>query len=73
MKWEYKTIIVQAESFFVETNPSFESLEMDKFINQLGQVGWELVASQGVIGFPGRFLQSQYTESVILFFKRPLE
>jgi len=73
MKWEYKTIILQAESFSVEAPPNFESPEMDKFLNQLGQVGWELVANQGIIGFPGKFLQSQYTEFVILFFKRPLE
>lgn len=70
MKWEYKTVKLQPNSFFDEGKPSFESFEADKLINQLGQNGWELVSTEGIID--AAFGHYPTTEAVILFFKRPL-
>lgn len=76
MKWEYKTIKLAHDSFFVGKNPSFESVEMDNFINQLGTQDWELVSAVSVL----TNMQSQPVDLhnpidmdhvVILFFKRP--
>ena len=67
MKWEYKTVKLQANSF-PEGKPGFESREIDKFINQLGQEGWELVSTEGVI--EGLFGRNPETIAIILFFKR---
>ena len=70
MKWEYKTIKLQPNSFFVEGEPSFESPEVDKFIDQFGRDGWELVSTESIID--AAFGHYPTTEAVILFFKRPL-
>ena len=71
MKYEYKTIKLQPSSFFVEGKPGLESLEVDKFINRLGQEGWELVSTEGII--EAAFGHYPITEALILFFKRPLQ
>ena len=69
MKWEYKTIKLQANSF-IEGKASFESPEIDKFINQFGQKGWELVSTESIL--EAAYGHYPTTEVVILFFKRPL-
>ena len=46
----------------------FELKEFDKFVNQFGQIGWELVSTKGIInGMP-----NPVTTEIVLFFKRPL-
>lgn len=77
MKWEYKTIKLAHDSFFVGKTPSFENVEIDKFINQYGEQGWELVSTVGVLtnlkSQPLNFQnQIDLDNVVILFFKRPL-
>ena len=69
MMWEYKTIKLQSGSFFVGNKPSFESIEVDKLLNELGEKGWEFVSSESLIA--GDFEYTQ-TNTIILFFKRPL-
>ena len=71
MKYEYKTIKLPTDSFFVEENPGFEVLETDKFINRLGQKGWELVSTEGII--ESAFGHYPDTRAIVLFFKRPLD
>ena len=68
MKWEYKTVKLQPNGFFVEDESSFELPEIDKFINQLGQNGWELVSTESIL--ESAFGHYPTTEAVILFFKR---
>jgi Domain of unknown function (DUF4177) len=70
MKWEYKTIKLPTGSFF-EKKPSFGSYEVDKFINELGQEGWELVSTSRIVSLLS-FGAQPITTAVILFFKRPL-
>ena len=70
MKYEYKTIKLPADGFFNEEISGFEIVEADKFINRLGQEGWELVSTEGMI--EGSFGRNPETHAIILFFKRPL-
>jgi hypothetical protein len=70
MKWEYKTIKMQAAGF-LEGEPSFESPAIDRFINNLGQEGWELVSTQGIIATLTPEVHIK-TKAIVLFFKRPL-
>lgn len=64
MKWEYKTIKMYPPNF---KGAGFELNSVDEFINQFGELGWELVSTQKVVQFD--FGQ---TSEIILFFKRPL-
>ncbi len=65
MKWEYKTIKISISNFL---GKEFELKEFDKFVNQFGQIGWELVSTKGIInGMP-----NPVTTEIVLFFKRPL-
>ena len=68
MKWEYKTIKLETINFFRQT--SFGAYEVDEFINEFGQDGWELVSTVGVI--TDSTSNNSDTNIVILFFKRPL-
>lgn len=61
MKWEYKTVKLQVSSF---SSSNFELPEMDKFINQFGQDGWELVSTLGIVSFNSFY---PYTNEIILF------
>jgi len=70
MKWEYKTVKISSDSFFAEEISSFETTEMDKFVNQFGQRGWELVSTQGITD---QYFGVVKTTAIVLFFKRPLE
>lgn len=72
MKWEYKTVKLQPNSFLVGENSSFELLEVDKFINQFGQEGWELAATQGINDVYLHLSLATKTTFIVLFFKRPL-
>ncbi|MBS1794916.1 MAG: DUF4177 domain-containing protein [Acidobacteria bacterium] len=71
MKWEYKTIKLTPQSFFIEERPSFEALEVDKLINRLGYENWELVSAAEITDTDIIGSQTR-TKAVILFFKRPL-
>ncbi|HQU86477.1 MAG TPA: DUF4177 domain-containing protein [Pyrinomonadaceae bacterium] len=72
MKWEYKTVKIRANSFLPEQPEIFELTEIDEFINQFGQLGWELVSTQGIIGQWSPTSTLVITKEIILFFKRPL-
>jgi Domain of unknown function (DUF4177) len=62
MKWEYKTVKVGK---FGNLNPKFDEDEMNMFINNLGQEGWEFVSSYTVS-------ELGTTLYVVLIFKRLL-
>lgn len=70
MKYEYKTIKLQTDIFFIVDTPIAELPELDKIINQLGQNDWELVATEGII--ESAFGHNPDTRAIVLFFKRPL-
>ncbi|MCU0238488.1 MAG: DUF4177 domain-containing protein [Pyrinomonadaceae bacterium] len=67
MKWEYKTVKLAVGNFL---GTGFELSEVDNFINQFGQQGWELVSTQGII--VNSLVEQPFTKEVILIFKRPL-
>ena len=61
MKWEYKTIKLKTKGFF-ETK--FDEAELDSFMNQLGNDGWELVTGLDTNDMLGE------TRDVVVIFKR---
>jgi hypothetical protein len=63
-KWEYKTLWVDAGKIIAEDNgptPQNERIAVEKYINRLGESGWELA---GVAG-------SDASIFCYLYFKRP--
>jgi hypothetical protein len=63
IKWEYKTVKINSGNFSQE---SFELTVVDDFVNQFGELGWELVSTL-LLALPGEF-----SFNVVLFFKRPI-
>jgi hypothetical protein len=53
MKWEYKTIKMGTGNFVV---PGFELTEVDKFINQFGQIGWELISVKNMMDLSNAYV-----------------
>ena len=63
MKWEYKTVKIEAKYF---DKPAEELFQVDIALNQFGSDGWELVSSLDTNENQGQ------SKEIILFFKRPL-
>lgn len=63
MKWEYKTVKLAIGNFL---SSNFELTEIDKFVNQFGQQGWEIVSTLDLNSYSGGSVE------IVLFFKRPL-
>ncbi len=63
MKWEYKTIKINATGFF---GVDFNENEATEYMNKLGRTGWELVSAFDTNGVQGNTLH------IVLIFKRPL-
>ncbi|MBI9073050.1 MAG: DUF4177 domain-containing protein [Melioribacteraceae bacterium] len=61
MKWEYKTLKLAASGFL---GGKFDEKELDEFMNQLGQQGWELVSSFDTNQSHGS------TRDIVVIFKR---
>ena len=61
MKWEYKTMKLQAKGF---TGGKFDEVKLDQMMNELGAQGWELVA-----GFDTNKGYGE-TRDVVIIFKR---
>lgn len=70
MKWEYKTAVINHVNLIPKGSDTFELPEVDEFLRQFGSFGWELVSTEGLM-VDTPFTQP-HTETVILFFKRPL-
>jgi hypothetical protein len=70
MKWEYKTIKLPRGNFLSAASANFELTALDKFINQLGQQGWELISAEALEVHD--VFEGHHTQVVVLFFKRPL-
>lgn len=68
MRWEYKTVKLAIGNF---ESSSFELTEVDRFINQFGYEGWQLVATQGIDSY--EFGGQTYTKEVVLFFRRAID
>ncbi len=66
MKWEYKTIRVSPQNV---SGPGFETDEFDTFINQFGELGWELVSTAAITGQALPLYPE--TTSFLMIFKRP--
>ena len=68
MRWQYKTTKIPSENFQTGNFKLSEQNEIDKFINEFGAGGWELVSTVGLVTYD---MGASYTKEVILFFKRP--
>jgi uncharacterized protein DUF4177 len=63
MRWEYKTIKLAATGFL---GGKFDEQQLDRYMNELGSEGWELVA-----GFDTNKSYGE-TRDVVVIFKRPV-
>jgi len=63
MKWEHKTIKLEAKGFMSE---KLDLTDFDSFLNDLGNDEWELVS-----GFDTNLVYGQ-TRDVVAIFKRPI-
>jgi hypothetical protein len=63
MKWEYKTVKIEAKYF---DQPVEELFDVDIALNQFGSEGGDLVSSLDTNKNQGQ------SKEIILFFKRPL-
>ncbi|MHC4519639.1 MAG: DUF4177 domain-containing protein [Planctomycetota bacterium] len=63
MQWEYKTIKLGATGFL---GGKFDEDQLDRYMNELGSQGWELVA-----GFDTNKSYGE-TRDVVVIFKRPV-
>ena len=66
MNWEYKTLRLRPSRALESV---FEFPELDAFINQYGAIGWELIATQGIIDWSP---MGPHTKEFLIFLKRPL-
>ena len=63
MRWEYQTVKLATSGFL---GGKFDANQLDAYMNQLGSLGWELVA-----GFDTNKSYGE-TRDVVVIFKRPL-
>lgn len=63
MKWEYRTMKLAAEGWFL--GGKLDATKLDQMMNDAGRDGWELVAA-----FDTNHSQGQ-TRDAVLIFKRP--
>lgn len=64
MKWEYKTIKLATKGFL---GGKFDENQLDEYMNQLGQEGWELVTSFDTNKSYGE------TRDIVVIFKKAKE
>ncbi len=62
MKWEYKTLRLQAKGWL---NGKVDEAQLDRMMNELGVQGWELAAAFDTDWSGGG------TRDVLVIFKRP--
>ena len=63
MRWEYKTVKLATTGFL---GGKFDAEQLDRYMNELGSQGWELVT-----GFDTNKSYGE-TRDVVVIFKRPL-
>jgi hypothetical protein len=77
-KWEYTTLSVWLDKdqwVFEYDGKKYPTSERDSIMSKMGQDGWELVSALPFNNFQisGLSLSSTYTDSYMLFFKRPFD
>jgi hypothetical protein len=62
MRWEYKSVQMETKGLW---GGKVEGSELDRIMNELGEIGWELVSAFDTNEAYGR------SRSIVLLFKRP--
>jgi len=69
MKWEYKTVSIEAKGVWNKNINEESSIEQ---LNELGEEGWELVSAVPVER-TGSFTQKTATYAFVFILKRPVK